>query len=448
MSGRMFGTDGVRGRANLEPMTAATAMRLGAAIGARLQAVGLGEGRVLIGKDTRLSGYMIEAALTAGLTSMGMHALLVGPMPTPAVSFLIRALRCEAGVMISASHNPAEDNGMKVFDREGAKISDAEEDALAALVVDPAPLVAAGRIGRAKRIDDAMGRYVERLKARVPDGVRFHGLRVVLDCAHGAAYKVAPEVLWELGAEVIALGVAPNGTNINAGVGSTHPEAAQAKVLETRADIGICLDGDADRVVLIDRLGRLVDGDQILAILAEDRHARGELRGPVVGTVMSNVALETHLKGFGAHLERAPVGDRHIAARMRATGAELGGEPSGHLILGAKGATGDGLLAALQVLAAMTADGRTSDAFLHRFTPAPQEHRNVPVARGGRPHERPATQATIASWTAEVEATGGRVLVRASGTEPLIRVMVEGPNTALNEEAANALAEALSKGDA
>jgi phosphoglucosamine mutase len=421
-------------------MTAETALKLGAAIGARLRAAGKGGGRVLVGKDTRLSGYMIEAALTAGLTSMGMHALLVGPMPTPAVSFLIRALRCEAGLMISASHNPADDNGIKVFDAEGAKVTDAEEDAIAALIQHPAPLPPAPQIGRAKRIDDAMGRYVERLKARVPDGVRFHGLRVVLDCANGAAYKVAPEVLWELGAEVVAIGVAPNGSNINAGCGSTHPEAAQAKVLETRADIGICLDGDADRVVLIDRLGRVVDGDQILAILAEDRHARGELRGPVVGTVMTNVALETHLGAQGITLERSPVGDRHIAARMRATGAELGGEPSGHLILGAKGATGDGLLAALQILAALGADGRPSDVFLHRFEPAPQVHRNVPITRGTKPHERPEALEAVRTWTERLSKTGGRVLVRASGTEPLVRVMVEGPDEGLALEAAEALA--------
>jgi phosphoglucosamine mutase len=443
VSARLFGTDGVRGRANLEPMTAQTALHLGAAIGARLHAAGKGGGRVLVGKDTRLSGYMIEAALTAGLTSMGMHALLVGPMPTPAVSFLTRALRCEAGLMISASHNPAEDNGIKVFDWEGAKVSDAEEDAIAHLVQHPAPLPDAPRIGRAKRIDDARGRYVERLKARVPEGVRFHGLRVVLDCANGAAYKIAPEVLWELGAEVIAIGVAPNGTNINAGCGSTHPEAAQAKVLETRADIGICLDGDADRVVLIDRMGRIVDGDQILAVLAQDRQARGDLNGPVVGTVMSNVALETHLQTLGIALERAPVGDRHIAARMRATGAELGGEPSGHLILGAKGATGDGLLAALQILAALGADGRPSDVFLHRFEPAPQIHRNIPIPRGSKPHEQPTVVAAVRGWTERLATSGGRVLVRPSGTEPLVRVMVEGPDRALAQEAADALAEAI-----
>lgn len=439
----LFGTDGVRGRANQHPMTAETALRLGAAIGARLQANGQGGGRVLVGKDTRLSGYMIEAALTAGLTSMGMHALLVGPMPTPAVSFLIRALRCEGGVMISASHNPSEDNGVKVFDKEGAKISDVDEDALAALIDAPAPLLPAGRIGRAKRIEDAMGRYVERLKARVPEDIRLHGLRVVLDCAHGAAYKVAPEVLWELGAEVVAIGVDPNGTNINAGVGSTHPEAAQAKVLETRSDIGICLDGDADRVVLVDRLGRLVDGDQILAVLAQDRLARGEMQGPVVGTVMSNVALEHHLARQGIAFARAPVGDRHIAALMRATGAELGGEPSGHVILGAKGATGDGLLAALQVLSAMIAAGQPSDTFLHRFTPAPQTHRNVAIARGAKPHETHPVQTAVAIWTERLAEAGGRILVRPSGTEPLVRVMVEGPDEALNAEAADALAKAI-----
>lgn len=443
MAGRLFGTDGVRGRANQHPMTADTALRLGAAIGARLQANGQGGGRVLVGKDTRLSGYMIEAALTAGLASMGMHALLVGPMPTPAVSFLIRALRCEGGVVISASHNPAEDNGVKVFDMWGAKVCDEEEDAIAALVEAPAPLLPAGRIGRAKRIDDARGRYVERLKTQMPDGVRLDGLRVVLDCAHGAAYKVAPEVLWELGAEVVAIGVEPNGTNINAGVGSTHPEAAQAKVLETRADIGICLDGDADRVVLIDRLGRLVDGDQILAVLAEDRRARGTLQGPVVGTVMSNIALEHHLEAQGIAFARAQVGDRHIAAMMRATGAELGGEPSGHVILGTSGATGDGLLAALQVLSAMVAAGQTSDAFLHRFTPAPQTHRNITVARGAKPHETDSVQTAVAAWAERLAKAGGRVLVRPSGTEPLVRVMVEGPDEALNTEAADALSKAV-----
>jgi phosphoglucosamine mutase len=386
---------------------------------------------------------MLESALTAGLTSMGMNVLLVGPLPTPAISFLTRALRCDAGIMLSASHNPAVDNGIKLFDHLGRKLSKEKESDIEALIENPADLVSAGQIGRATRIDDAHGRYAEHLKARVPSGVRFDGLRVVLDAANGAAYKVAPAVLWELGAEVIPVGVSPNGRNINDACGSTHPQAAAAKVLETRADLGICLDGDADRVILIDNKGQIVDGDQLLAVLAEDAMVRGTLKGPLVGTVMCNVGLEGFLSERGIPFTRSAVGDKNVVEKMRAEGATLGGENSGHIILGQHGATGDGLLAGLQVMAALRKSKKTAADFLHRFEPAPQMMKNVRVKRGSKPHETEAVQAVIKTEEDKIKATGGRVLVRASGTEPLIRVMAEGPDVKILEQGIDIIIDAI-----
>lgn len=441
----LFGTDGIRGTANTDPMTAEMALKLGMAIGAQFRNNGDNGHRVLIGKDTRLSGYMLESALTAGLTSMGMNVLLVGPMPTPAISFLTRALRCDVGVMLSASHNPAIDNGIKLFDEKGRKLSKAQEASLESLIQSPPPLVKANKIGRARRIDDAAGRYAEHLKYRVPVGTRFDGMRVVLDTANGAAYKVAGEVLWELGAEVISIGDRPNGLNINKECGSTHPETASAKVLETRADIGLCLDGDADRIILIDNLGQIVDGDQILAILAQDGQNRKSLKGPLVGTVMCNIALEQFLKKQGIELYRAAVGDKNVAAAMHELGANLGGESSGHIILGQHGATGDGLLAGLQIMAALKASGKPSSEFLHRFEPAPQLMENVRITRGSKPHETDIVKTAVQEQTAILEAQGARMLVRASGTEPLVRVMAEGEDVQQLEASIAIVCDAIRK---
>jgi phosphoglucosamine mutase len=405
-------------------MTAATAMKVGQAAGTYFQR-GEHRHRVVIGKDTRLSGYMLENAMTAGFTSVGMDVVLLGPMPTPAIALLTREMRADVGVMISASHNPFEDNGIKLFGPDGFKLSDEDELAIEAMLEDDLPLAAAEEVGRARRIDDARGRYIHAVKASLPHDVRLDGLRIVLDCANGAAYQVAPSVLWELGAEVIAIGVEPNGKNINLGVGSTHLDAIKAKVREVRADIGIALDGDADRLIVVDEKSHTIDGDQIMALIGSRLAAQGQLRGGgVVATVMSNLGLERFLKSRGIELVRTAVGDRHVLEKMREGGYNVGGEQSGHMILTDHSTTGDGTIAALQVLAALVASGKPASETLHLFDPVPQILRNVRFA-GGKPLEHETVKAVIAEAEAEL-AGKGRLVIRPSGTEPVIRVMAEG----------------------
>jgi len=420
----IFGTDGVRGRANVYPMTAETAMRIGQAAGRRFMRSGQAN-RVVIGKDTRLSGYMIESALQAGFTSVGMTVLLLGPVPTPAVSMLTRSLRADVGVMISASHNPYADNGVKLFGPDGFKLSDAEEAEIEALMADPPPLPAADRIGRARRIEGGAERYIEFAKTAFPRARRLDGLKIVVDCANGAAYKTAPDVLWELGAEIVPIGVSPNGVNINDGCGSTAPQACQRAVLESGADLGVALDGDADRLHLVDERGRLVDGDQIMALIAGRWAAEGRLAGgALVATVMSNLGLERHLAAQGVGLIRTRVGDRYVLEEMRTRGCNLGGEQSGHLILSDFTSTGDGIVAALQVLAALTEAEIPASQLLDVFSPLPQTLRSVRFAPETRPLETPQVRAAIAEAEALLGAEG-RILVRASVTEPVIRVMAE-----------------------
>jgi len=424
MRKRLFGTDGVRGQANSWPMTADTALRLGAAAG-RYFRTDKHEHRVVIGKDTRRSGYMLEYALTAGFTSTGMDVFLLGPVPTPAIGYLTHSLRADVGVMISASHNPASDNGIKLFGPDGFKLSDEAEGAIERLLEEGVSLSAPDNIGRARRVDDARGRYVEYAKTTFPRRRRLGGLRIVIDCANGAAYRTAPEVLWELGAEVIPLGVQPDGYNINLDCGSTRPEAAARKVLETRADLGICLDGDADRVVLIDEQGRVADGDQFMALIASRWAREGRLAGDtLVATVMSNLGLERHLAAQGIALKRTPVGDRNVVEAMRAGGHNLGGEQSGHIVMTDYATTGDGLIGALQFLAAMVETGQTASTLAQVFEPVPQRLVNVRFAEGKTPLKTDRVQSAMAE--AERELGGdGRLLIRESGTEPLIRVMAE-----------------------
>ena len=430
MTRSLFGTDGVRGRANVHPMTPEVAMALGQAAGRRFRR-GAHRHRVVIGKDTRLSGYMIEQAMTAGLLSAGMDVFLLGPIPTPAVGMLVKSLRADAGVMISASHNGYADNGIKLFGPDGHKLSDADEARIEGFMAEPPVRVEGAEIGRAQRIDDGLGRYIETAKATFPRALTLDGLRVVVDCANGAAYRTAPTVLWELGAEVIPLGVEPNGTNINAGVGSTAPGACRAAVLETRADLGIALDGDADRVIVVDERGEVVDGDQIMALIAERWQTAGLLKGDaLVATVMSNLGLERRLDERGIRLLRTKVGDRYVVEAMRRGGFNLGGEQSGHIVMSDVATTGDGLLAALQVLAAVAEAGRPASEVCARFAALPQLLRNVRTAPGAAPLEAAAVKAAIAAGEARLEGTG-RVLIRLSGTEPLIRVMAEGEDAAL-----------------
>jgi phosphoglucosamine mutase len=432
MSRKLFGTDGIRGRANTHPMTAEVAMRLGQAAGRHFTR-GNHRHSVVIGKDTRRSGYMIETALTAGFTSVGMDVLQTGPIPTPAVGMLTRSLRADAGVMISASHNPFEDNGIKLFGPDGYKLSDAVESEIEALMENGDHLVEPGAIGRATRIEDGRGRYIEFCKASFPRGRQLSGLTIVVDCANGAAYRTAPEVLWELGAEVIRLGTSPNGENINLNCGSTDPEAAQAAVVESRADLGIALDGDADRVHLIDETGRVIDGDQVMALIATRMAAEGRLaHGALVATVMSNLGLERLLEARGLRLLRTRVGDRYVVETMRAEGFNLGGEQSGHIILGDHVTTGDGLLAALQVLSALVEEGRPASEVCAMFEPVPQLLKNVRFNPVARPLEDPAVTAAIEEGERALGAAG-RLVIRASGTEPLIRVMGESENPALLE---------------
>jgi phosphoglucosamine mutase len=431
MTRKLFGTDGVRGRANSHPMTAEMALRLGAAAGRYFRRDGSRAHRVVIGKDTRLSGYMLENALTAGFTSTGMNVLLLGPVPTPAVGLLTPSMRADVGVMISASHNPAEDNGIKFFGPDGFKLSDEAEMEIEALVEGDIQPAQAQNIGRAKRIDDGRFRYVERVKGTFPQGLTLDGLKVVIDCANGAAYRAAPEVLWELGAEVIAIGVTPDGRNINAGVGSTAPEAAAARIRETGADVGICLDGDADRVILLDETGAVADGDQIMALFAQRWAAEGRLKGQTLAaTVMSNLGLERFLDARGVRLHRTPVGDRYVVEAMRAHGLNLGGEQSGHIVMTDYATTGDGLIAGLQFLAEMVRTGQPASALSRSFETVPQLLRNVRFAAGQAPLEAPAVQAAIAAGEARLNGQG-RLLIRKSGTEPLIRVMAEAEDEAL-----------------
>jgi phosphoglucosamine mutase len=441
MSRKYFGTDGIRGRTNQAPMTAEIAMRVGQAAGAHFLR-GDHRHRVLIGKDTRLSGYMMESAMVAGFTSVGMDVVLVGPMPTPAVAMLTRSMRADLGVMISASHNPFADNGIKLFGPDGFKLSDADEAAIEALLSAPPRLAAPSEIGRARRIDDAQGRYIHSAKSSFPEHLRLDGLRIVVDCANGAAYQVAPAALWELGAEVIPLGVSPNGTNINDKCGSTHPEALRTKVIETRADIGIALDGDADRLIVVDDAGEIVDGDQLMALIGSSWAKAGLLRGGgIVATVMSNLGLERFLGGQGIALHRTQVGDRYVVEAMRAGGFNVGGEQSGHIIMTDHATTGDGLVAALQVLAGLVEAGKPASELLHLFDPLPQVLKNVRFA-GGAPLEDAKVKAAIAEAEARIDGTG-RLLIRKSGTEPLIRVMAEGEDETLVARVVDDICEAV-----
>ena len=425
MSRKLFGTDGVRGRANTYPMTAEMALKLGAAAGRYFRRDGSTAHRVVIGKDTRLSGYMLENALTAGLTSTGMNVLLLGPVPTPAVGFLTRSMRADLGVMISASHNPHQDNGIKFFGPDGFKLSDAAELEIEALVDGDIIPAKPENIGRARRIDDALGRYGEYAKTTFPAGLRLDGLKVVIDCANGAAYKAAPQVLWELGAEVIPVGVTPNGKNINDRCGSTYTQTAAEAVVAHGAHVGICLDGDADRVMILDEAGRVADGDQIMALLAGRWAEEGRLAGgTLVATVMSNLGLERHLAGLGLHLERTAVGDRYVVEAMRRGGFNLGGEQSGHIVMTDYATTGDGLIAGLQFLSEMVRTGSAASVLVRQFETVPQLLKNVRYAAGLEPLKADAVQAVIKASADRIKGKG-RILIRKSGTEPLIRVMAE-----------------------
>jgi phosphoglucosamine mutase len=439
-----FGTDGIRGEANRHPMTAEVALRVGLAAGKLFLRGGDRRHLVVIGKDTRLSGYMIEPALVAGFASVGMDVRLFGPLPTPAVAMMTRSMRADLGVMISASHNHYADNGIKLFGPDGYKLSDERETEIEDLMYEGLQegLAEPRGLGRVQRIDDAQARYVELVKGTFPRSLNLSGLRIVIDCANGAAYKVAPTALYELGAEVIPVGVAPDGLNINDECGSTYPQTMIRAVKEFRADLGIALDGDADRVVICDEKGQLVDGDQLLAIIAGAWAKTGRLQGgAVVGTVYTNLGLERFLQAKGMKLERTQVGDRYIMERMRKGGFNLGGEQSGHLILSDFSTTGDGLMAALQVLAEMVSSGRRMSDLARQFDPAPQKMENVRFA-GGKPLESDGVRTAIAEAEGKLNGTG-RIVVRASGTEPLIRIMAEGDDAKLVAEAVRHIAAAV-----
>ncbi len=442
MPRKYFGTDGMRGRAN-GFITADLALRVGQAAGLAFHR-GDHRHRVVIGKDTRLSGYMIENALVAGFTSVGMDALLLGPMPTPAVAMLTRSMRADLGVMISASHNPYDDNGIKLFGPDGYKLSDEVELEIERLIDSDLAkkLAKSAALGRAKRIEGVPERYIEFAKRTLPRNLSLEGLRVVVDCANGAAYRVIPEALWELGAEVISIGVDPDGFNINKDCGSTEPDGLRRKVRELRADIGIALDGDADRVVIVDEHGHLVDGDQLLAVIAESWHKDGRLaKGGVVTTVMSNFGLERHLDRFGIKVHRVQVGDRYVLEHMRQYGFNVGGEPSGHIILSEYTTTGDGFIAALQVLAVVKKLGQPVSVVCHRFDALPQITKNVRY-RDGTPHEDAGVRSAIAHGEQRLNGAG-RLIVRPSGTEPVIRVTGEGEDLSLVEEVVDDIVEAL-----
>jgi len=425
---RLFGTDGIRGQANIEPMTPETVMRVAMAAAA---CFGGGHRTAVIAKDTRLSGYLLEPALVSGFVALGWDAVTVGPLPTPAVSILTRSLRADLGVMLSASHNPYSDNGLKIFGPDGHKLSDADETAIEAAIADAGSRRAlSGNLGRARRMEDAQGRYIEVVKSSFPRGMRLDGLKIAVDCANGAAYRVAPTVLWELGAEVIPIAVSPDGANINDACGATHPEAIRRAVREHGADIGLSLDGDADRLVLADNTGRLIDGDQAMAVIAAAWQRRGRLRGgAVVATDMSNLGLERYLEGLGLGLVRTRVGDRYVVEHMRSRDCNIGGEQSGHIVLRDFSPTGDGLLAALQVLAELVASGRPASEILPAFEPLPQRLENVRYGLRD-PLAAPAVARAIADADARLDGVG-RLLVRRSGTEPLIRIMAEAEDEGL-----------------
>lgn len=448
MARKYFGTDGVRGRANQYPMTAEIALRIGAAVGQYFRNDDTKVHRVVIGKDTRLSGYMFENALTAGLTSAGMNVLLLGPVPTPAVGLLTPSMRADLGIMISASHNPHEDNGIKFFGPDGFKLSDHVEAEIELLIengVAPAPVEA---IGRAQRIDDGLFRYVERVKSSFPNGMRLDGMKVVIDCANGAAYRAAPEVLWELGAEVIAVGISPNGININDKCGSTAPQTAAETVVSHGADVGICLDGDADRVIIIDETGMVADGDQLMALMATRWASNRQLRGDtLVSTVMSNLGLERYLCEHGIALERTAVGDRYVVERMREGGFNLGGEQSGHIVMSDYSTTGDGLMAGLQFLAEIVRTGTPASQLINVFDPVPQLLKNVRFTPSEDPLNAPKVQQQIYAAEAALGDTG-RLLIRKSGTEPLIRVMAECEDQALLIETVDGICAAVESASA
>jgi phosphoglucosamine mutase len=444
MSRKYFGTDGIRGRANNEPMTAGVAMRLGLAAG-RYFTRGPHRHSVVIGKDTRRSGYMLETALTAGFTSVGMDVIQLGPMPTPAVGMLTRSVRADLGAMISASHNPFEDNGIKLFGPDGFKLSDEVEIEIEALMDGTPDLAPPGQIGMARRLDDGRGRYIEFCKASFPRRRTLSGLKIVIDCANGAAYATAPEVLWELGAEVVRLGVSPNGENINKDCGSTDPTACRQAVLESGADLGIALDGDADRVHIIDEKGQVVDGDQIMGLIATRWAGQGLLaHNTLVTTVMSNLGLERLLAGRKIGMVRTQVGDRYVVEAMRARGYNLGGEQSGHIVLSDYVTTGDGLLAGLQVLNVLVAEGRPASEVCSLFNPYPQRLRSIRFNQATRPLEDAGVKAAITSGEARLAASG-RLVIRASGTEPVIRVMGEAENPDLLAEVVEDICTAVER---
>ncbi|MDH5189345.1 MAG: phosphoglucosamine mutase [Rhodospirillaceae bacterium] len=440
MTKKLFGTDGIRGTANQHPMTAQTALLVGQAAALHFTR-GNHRHRVVIGKDTRISGYMIEQALSSGFVSCGMDVILVGPMPTPAVAMLTRSLRADLGVMISASHNPFEDNGIKIFGPDGYKLSDEVEMEIEARVDSnmSSELAPAAELGRAYRLDDAIGRYTEFVKQTFPKGKTLEGLKVVLDCANGAAYKVAPEVLWELGADVITIGVEPDGFNINKDCGSTAPEKMCAEVVASGADLGIALDGDADRVIICDEKGKLVDGDQLMALVAKSMKEQGKLNNEtLIATVMSNLGLENYLSDIDVKMHRAPVGDRYVVEAMRDMGCNIGGEQSGHIVLGDYSTTGDGLIAALQVLAVLVGNGKASTV-CRLFEPLPQLLKNVRF-KGKSPLENDKIKKAITD--AEKKLNGnGRLLIRKSGTEPLIRVMAESSDKKIVDDVVNGLVD-------
>jgi phosphoglucosamine mutase len=443
MARKYFGTDGIRGRVNKSAITADMAMKVGMAAGVRFLR-GSHKHRVVIGKDTRLSGYMMETALTAGFTSVGMDVVQVGPMPTPAVAMLTRSMRADLGVMISASHNPYQDNGIKLFGPDGYKLSDEDELEIEQLLDSDLSqhLAKSELVGRARRIEDARGRYIHAAKSTFPDDLRLDDLKIVIDCANGAAYHVAPSVLWELGAEVITIGVNPNGTNINDRVGSTHPEALSDRVLETNADIGIALDGDADRLIMVDEKGRVIDGDQLMGLITRSWQENGKLRGGgLVATIMSNLGLERFIEGRGLHLKRTKVGDRYVLEEMKSGGYNVGGEQSGHMILSDYGTTGDGLVAALQVLAVVMREQKGVSDVTNVFTPLPQLLKNVRFS-GGKPLEHADVQKIISDAERRLGNTG-RLVIRPSGTEPVIRVMAEGEDEKLVETLVDSICDAV-----
>jgi len=441
MTRKFFGTDGIRGRTNEAPMTAAMAQRIGQAAGAHFLR-GPHKHRVVIGKDTRLSGYMMETALISGFTSVGMDVVMVGPMPTPAVAMLTHSMRADLGVMISASHNKFVDNGIKLFGPDGYKLSDKDEMAIEALLEQEPKLVPGEQIGRSRRIDDARGRYIHAAKLTFPKHLRLDGLKVVVDCANGASYEVAPSALWELGAEVIAIGVSPNGLNINEGCGSTDTSLLRTTVVEAGADIGLALDGDADRLIVVDELGETVNGDQLMALIGSSWKRRGTLRGGgVVSTIMSNLGLERFLEGQGLKLERTQVGDRYVLETMRAKGYNVGGEQSGHIILSDYATTGDGLVAGLQVLAELVATDKPASELLNLFEPLPQVLRSVRF-KGENPDKDENVAAAVTAARAQL-GTSGRIVTRKSGTEPVYRVMAEGEDEALVAEVVETICAAV-----